>query len=96
MYTLKDGSVVVSVPESYTGLAISHVGTKFWHKAGNLHRTNGPAWAPTTGAPKRWYREGYPHCTIGPALDWGGGDKSWLLEGKYLKKQTKVVLVCTL
>ena len=42
-------------------------GTKFWYRAGKLHRESGPAVVYPNGA-EEWFRGGVRHRTDGPAV----------------------------
>ena len=96
MYTLKDGSVVVSVPEGYTGSATDSLGQKTYYLKGDPHRTNGPAVILLNGN-TYWFLYGGFHRSNGPAIERANsGDEDYCLEFHYLKVGTKVILVSLL
>ena len=57
-------------------------GNTMWrNSAGQLHRTDGPAWEWANGT-KWWYLNGQRHRTDGPAIEWANGDKHWYIHGQ--------------
>jgi hypothetical protein len=50
--------------------------TRYFNKAGKLHRKSGPAviWE---GGGYEWYKSGKKHREDGPAVEWADGSKAW-------------------
>ena len=62
-------------------IRVDHQGTrKYYNKAGQLHRTNGPAVEYSNGD-RVWYQNGFLHRIDGPAIEWGNGIKIWYQNG---------------
>ena len=57
--------------------------TKWYNKAGKLHRTDGPA-AEYTSGNKYWYINGKLHREDGPAIEYISGIKEWFINGEEL------------
>ena len=61
--------------------------TKWYNKANQLHRLDGPAREWRDGA-KAWYQNGKLHRLDGPARELSNGFKEWWIEGvEYTKKE---------
>lgn len=58
---------------------------RYYNKAGQLHRTNGPAIEWDSGS-KSWYQNGILHRTNGPAIEYTNGYMEWWLDGVELSK----------
>ena len=54
---------------------------RYYNKAGQLHRDNGPALETISGR-KCWYQNGLLHRTDGPAVEWANGTKEWHQHGQ--------------
>jgi hypothetical protein len=57
MYTLKDGTEVISIPDHYTGKATTEMGTTIWYRYGKYHRLDGPAWEGAYGSKWWWIND---------------------------------------
>ena len=53
---------------------------RYYNRAGELHRTNGPAVEWSNGT-KSWYQNGLRHRTDGPAIEYSDGKKVWYING---------------
>ena len=54
---------------------------RYYNKAGQLHRDDGPALENISGR-KCWYQNGLLHRTDGPAVEWANGTKYWFRYGR--------------
>jgi hypothetical protein len=61
--------------------AVNDKAIKYRNKAGEYHRTDGPALELPNGT-KYWFKEGKCHRTDGPAVEHADGAKSWFVEGR--------------
>lgn len=57
-------------------LAITNIGSKWWHRNDHLHRINGPAVKRSDGS-YAWYNYGTRHRTDGPAIKYSDGTVEW-------------------
>ena len=57
-----------------------HGTRKYYNKAGQLHRINGPAIEYADGT-KCWYQNSLIHRTDGPAIEYADGEKWWYQNG---------------
>ena len=65
-------------------IEVDSCGTRrYYDKADQLHRTNGPAIEYTDGT-KRWYQRGQKHRTDGPAVEYTNGYLEWWLNDKQM------------
>ena len=65
---------------------VNKCGTRrYYSKAGQLHRTNGPAVEYPSGR-REWYQNDQLHRTDGPAIEWPSGAKSWYINGEHMSK----------
>lgn len=53
-------------------LAITNMGSKWWHRNDHLHRINGPAIKYSDGY-QAWYNQGQRHRKDGPAIKYSDG-----------------------
>ena len=62
-------------------IEVDQYGTrKYYNKAGQLHRINGPAIEYADGT-KYWYQNSLIHRTDGPAIEYADGEKYWYQNG---------------
>ena len=56
-------------------------GTEIWHRDGERHREDGPAYRNRAGT-EMWFINGLNHRVGAPAIIWSDGDKEWYQHGK--------------
>ena len=88
--TLKDGSVVETVPENYTGFCLNtDHNERLYYLRGLLHSSVVPALVLNDDR-SFWYLNGHFHRSNGSAEE---PDENYWIESWYLTSETKIVLV---
>ena len=92
MYTLKEGSIVVEIPEDYTGFSQDDRNGSLFFLSGKVHRSNGPAIS-YPGDGESWYLCGRGHRTNGYAVMYDWHQKlfkgQWRIHDKRIAKKPK-------